>query len=69
MREETHDTKLLMASGPSAVVLAFRGTASRQGCLADLLAWQSRHPRQPKGISWPSLIHSGFLKVGLLKQK
>ena len=63
VRETTHDTKLLVASGVSAVVLAFRGTASAPGCFADLQAWQSRHPRQPGGITWPSLVHSGFLKV------
>ncbi len=69
VREKTHDTKLLVASGPSAVVLAFRGTASAPGCLADLQAWQSRHPRQRSGISWPSLVHSGFLKVRPPSQK
>lgn len=69
VREKTHDTKLLVASGPSAVVLAFRGTASAPGCLADAQAWQARHPRQHSGISWPSLVHSGFLKVSLPAQK
>ncbi len=69
VREKTHDTKLLVASGPSAIVLAFRGTASAPGCLADLQAWQSRHPCQPSGITWPSFVHSGFLKVRPLAQK
>jgi len=63
LRETKHDTKLLAATGPSAVLLAFRGTASTPGWLADVQAWQARHPRQPVGTSWPSLIHSGFLKV------
>jgi hypothetical protein len=36
MREATHDTKLLLASGPSAIVLSFRGTASAAAAWADL---------------------------------
>ena len=36
MREATHDTKLLLASGPNAIVLSFRGTASAAAAWADL---------------------------------
>ena len=38
MREATHDTKLLLASGPSAIVLSFRGTSSAAAAWADLQA-------------------------------
>jgi hypothetical protein len=43
MREAIHDTKLLLASGPSAIVLSFRGTSSAAAAWADLQAsgvWQ-----------------------------
>jgi hypothetical protein len=36
MREAMHDTKLLLASGPSAIVLSFRGTSSAAAAWADL---------------------------------
>jgi hypothetical protein len=36
MREATHDTKLLLASGPGAIVLSFRGTASAAAAWTDL---------------------------------
>ena len=36
MREMLHDTKLLLASGPSAIVLSFRGTASAAAARADV---------------------------------
>lgn len=62
-REQAHDTKLLVATGPAAVMLAFRGTASAPGCMADVQAWQASHPRQPESATWPSLVHNGFLKV------
>ena len=64
-REKTHDTKLLIATGPAAIMLAFRGTASAPGCMADAQAWQASHPRQPESATWPSLVHNGFLKVNV----
>jgi hypothetical protein len=36
MRESTHDTKLLLASGPGAIVLSFRGTSSAAAAWADV---------------------------------
>lgn len=36
MREKTHDTKMLLGSGPAAIVLAFRGTSSAAAAWADL---------------------------------
>ena len=36
MREATHDTKLLLASGPGAIMLSFRGTSSAAAAWADL---------------------------------
>lgn len=36
MREATHDTKLLLASGASAIVLSFRGTSSVAAAWADV---------------------------------
>lgn len=37
MREpNVHDTKMLLGRGRNAIVLAFRGTASRAGCAADI---------------------------------
>lgn len=36
MREATHDTKLLLGSGPGVIVLSFRGTSSAAAAWADL---------------------------------
>lgn len=44
MREKTHDTKMLLGSGPTAAVLAFRGTSSAAAAWADLqVRAQSEH--------------------------
>ena len=54
MREATHDTKLLLASGPSAIVLSFRGTASAAAAWADLqVCTKSKCASQPR--SWPPM--------------
>ena len=38
VREETRDTKGLLASGPRCILLAFRGTATTKSALIDLQA-------------------------------
>ncbi|KAL3142108.1 hypothetical protein ABBQ32_004726 [Trebouxia sp. C0010 RCD-2024] len=72
--EKKHDTKCLMAFGPDAILLAFRGTASLKNATADLQAWQAVHPPL-RGRYWTGQrprVHAGFLKswlAGKLKQK
>jgi hypothetical protein len=56
MREATHDTKLLLASGPSAIVLSFRGTASAAAAWADLQVGSVYEAGSGAGKYWPHIL-------------
>ncbi|KAL6767805.1 hypothetical protein ACKKBF_B36685 [Auxenochlorella protothecoides x Auxenochlorella symbiontica] len=59
--EERVDTLCLLAWGPGTVVVAFRGTASMAGLIADMKIW--RTPWPPAAGTWRSRpkVHTGFL--------
>ncbi len=58
------DAKCIFAwcAASKTIVVAFRGTASKQNILSDMKVWRSTHP-PARGVYWLGtmpLIHSGF---------
>ena len=68
VREPKLDTKCLMAWNEDTLVLAFRGTASRQNAISDMKVGSSCEGRWPEGFWqiawWPHCCHLGlFISV------
>lgn len=63
LREPNHDMNCLLAWGPRALVITFRGTQSLANIKADAQFWRSAHPPR-RGVlllGTQPLVHSGFL--------
>ncbi|KAL4458650.1 hypothetical protein ABPG75_013515 [Micractinium tetrahymenae] len=63
LREPTHDMNCLLAWGPRALVITFRGTQSLANIRADAQFWRSPHPPR-RGVfllGTQPMVHTGFL--------
>lgn len=72
--EQSSDTQAIIgwssaADGPRRIVLAFRGTASRQNVMSDVQAWRTPFPYQhqvaPSYWTGRPMVHKGFLEAWL----
>ncbi|KAL4429353.1 hypothetical protein ABPG77_005127 [Micractinium sp. CCAP 211/92] len=63
LREPTHDMNCLLAWGPRALVITFRGTQSLANIKSDAQVWRSVHPPR-RGVyllGTQPMVHTGFL--------
>lgn len=61
IREVGTDTFALIGYGPGRVILAFRGTASKQNVMTDIKAWSVPYPPHPR-LSRADLKKEGWVQ-------
>eukprot|EP00884_Botryococcus_braunii_P020513 jgi/Botrbrau1/7145/Bobra.0143s0021.4 len=63
IRDEDNVNKVVIAWGPSVLLVSFRGTVNKANVKQDLQAWLVDHP--PRRSSWFTRpqVHAGFLKA------